>query len=120
MFLHVSTFIKEDIDVLMNKANKTKPNKKDIDSINKANKMAACLAAIYNKTSESEFSTFEKMFEHLQTIKPEKKKFAMSQVKKMKTTKRMMMRKHESAERLPFQEGERWQGEQEELRIYKS
>jgi hypothetical protein len=73
MFLHVSTYIKEDIDVLMKKANKTKTNKKDIDSINKANDMATCLVAIYNKASESEFSTFGKMFEHLKTIKPEKK-----------------------------------------------
>ena len=74
MFLHVSTYMKEDIDVLVKKANKTKPNKKDIDSLNRANDMAACLVAIYNKTSESEFSTFGKMFEHLKTIKPDEKK----------------------------------------------
>ena len=60
--------------MLVKKANKTKPNKKDIDSLNRANDMAACLVAIYNKTSESEFSTFGKIFEHLKTIKPEKKK----------------------------------------------
>ena len=41
MFLHVSTYVKEDIDVLEKKANKTKPDKKDIDLLNRANNMAA-------------------------------------------------------------------------------
>ena len=69
-----STSMKEDIDVLLKKTDKSKPNQKDIDSLNRANDMAACLVAIYNKTSDSDFSTFGKMFEHLKTIKPDEKK----------------------------------------------
>ncbi len=60
--------------MLVKKANKTKPNKKDIELLNRANDMAACLVAIYNKTSKSEFSMFGKIFEHLKNIKPDEKK----------------------------------------------
>ncbi len=48
--------------------------KKKVALLNRANDMAACLVAIYNKTSDSDYSTFGKMFEHLKTIKPDEKK----------------------------------------------
>ncbi len=73
MFLHVSTYMKEKINALEKKADKTKPNQKDIMLLNRANKTAAYLVAIYNKTSNSDFSTFRKMVEHLKSIKPDEK-----------------------------------------------
>ncbi len=74
LFLHVSTYMKDEIKVFQKKADKTKPNQKDITSLNRANKTAAYLVEIYNRTSNFGFSTFERMDEHLKSIKTNEKK----------------------------------------------
>ena len=74
LFLHVSNYMKDEIKALQKKANKTKPNQKDIKSLNRASKTAAYLVEIYNRTTNSNFSTIKKMDEHLKSIKTKEKK----------------------------------------------
>jgi hypothetical protein len=74
LFLHVSNYMKDEIKALQKKADKTKPNQKDIKSLNRASKTAAYLVEIYNRTKNSNFSTIEKMDEHLKSIKTKEKK----------------------------------------------
>ncbi len=64
----------DEIKVLQKEADKTKPNQKDIKSLNRASKTAAYLVEIYNRTTNSNFSTIEKMDEHLKSIKTTEKK----------------------------------------------
>ena len=66
--------MKDKIKALQKKADKTNPNQKDITSLNHANKTAAHLVEIYNRTTNSEFSTIDKMDEHLKSIKTKEKK----------------------------------------------
>ncbi len=47
-------------------------NPKDIKLLNRVNKAAACFVEIYNKMKDEDFSTLEKMDEHMQN--KEKKK----------------------------------------------
>ena len=63
MFLHVTTYMKEVIKVLAKKAKMTKPNKNDIDSLNRANanKTAVCLVAIFTiRPPNQNFQCLEK------------------------------------------------------------
>ncbi len=66
--------MKDEIKALQKKADKTKPNQKDIKSLNRASKTAAYLVEIYNRTKNSNFSTIQKMDKHLKSIKIKEKK----------------------------------------------
>ena len=66
--------MKDEIKALQKKADKTKPNQKDIKLLNRASKTAAYLVEIYNRTKNSNFSTIKKMDEHLKSIKTKEKK----------------------------------------------
>jgi hypothetical protein len=74
LFLHVSKYKKDEIKALQKKADKTNPNQKDIMLLNRANETAAHLVEIYNRTTNSELSTIDKMDEHLKSIKIKEKK----------------------------------------------
>ncbi len=64
--------MKDEIETLGKKACKKNANPKDIKLINCVNKAAACFVEIYNKMKDEDFSTLEKMNEHMQN--KEKKK----------------------------------------------
>ncbi len=65
LFLHVSNYMKDEIETLGNKACKKNANPKDIKLRNRVNKAAACFVAIYNKMKDEDFSTPKKMDEHM-------------------------------------------------------
>ncbi len=74
LFLHVSNYMKDEIKALQKKADKTKPNQKDIKLLNCASETAAYLVEIYNRTTNSNFSTIKKIDKHLKSIKTKEKK----------------------------------------------
>jgi hypothetical protein len=49
LFLHVSNFMKDKIEILAKKAQKKNTNQKDIKLLNSANEAAACLVELVNK-----------------------------------------------------------------------
>ena len=66
LFLQVSNYMKDKIETLGKKARKKNANPKDIKSLNRVNEVAACFVEIYNKMKDEDFSTPEKMDEHMQ------------------------------------------------------
>ncbi len=58
--------MKDEIETLGKKARKTNANLKDIKSFNRVNEATACFVEIYNKMKDEDFSTLEKMDEHMQ------------------------------------------------------
>ncbi len=71
LFLHVSNYMKDEIETLGEKARKKNANPKDIKLLNRVNKAAACFVAIYIKMKDEDFPTLEKMDKHMK--KKEKK-----------------------------------------------
>jgi hypothetical protein len=57
--------MKDEIETLGKKARKKNANPKDIKSLNRVNKAAACFVGIYNKMKDEDFSTLEKMDDHM-------------------------------------------------------
>jgi hypothetical protein len=65
LFLHVSNFMKYEIETLQIKAHKKNANQKDIKLLNCANKVAACLVELVSKNCDKEFSTLDAMQEYM-------------------------------------------------------
>ena len=63
--------MKDEIKTLGKKARKKNANPKDIKSLNRVNKAAACFVEIYNKMKDEDFSTLKKW---TNTCKIKKKK----------------------------------------------
>lgn len=53
--------MKDEIETLGKKARKKNANPKDIKSLNRVNKAAACFVEIYNKMKDGDFSTLKIM-----------------------------------------------------------
>ncbi len=66
LFLHVSNFMKDEIETLAKKAHKKNTNQKDIKLLNCANEAAACLVELVNKNCDENFSTLEAMQEYME------------------------------------------------------
>jgi hypothetical protein len=76
LFLHVSNFMKDEIETLRKKAHKKYANQKDIKLLNCANKVAAYLVELVNKNCDEDFSTLDAMQEYMEekAMNPKKKR----------------------------------------------
>jgi hypothetical protein len=66
LFLHVSNFMKNEIETLTKKARKKNANQQDIKLLNSANEAAACLVELVNKEHDEDFSTLAAMQEYME------------------------------------------------------
>ncbi len=77
LFLHVSDFMKEEIDKMTKTTDIKSTNQKNIKLLNSANEVAACLVALANKDRHEIFSSIEEMQAHMrEELTKEKKELA--------------------------------------------
>jgi hypothetical protein len=76
LFLHVSDFMKGEIDKITKTTDKNR-KPKNIKLLNSANEVAACLVALANKDHHKKFSSLEEMQAHMrEELTKEKKELA--------------------------------------------
>jgi hypothetical protein len=74
LFLHVSDFMKGEIDKMTKTTEKKNANQKNIKLLNSANEVAACLVALANKDHHKKNSSLEEMQAHMREELPKEKK----------------------------------------------